>query len=104
MKLVSAAQSEELPMVTTYEATISSDGGVVIPEELLRQLGVEVGGSIQFVLQDDRSVIVRTGKRTIDSVRGSVAPIPGTSEDFDEEIEQAWMDEVERKHGAVSRT
>jgi len=53
--------------------------------------GIAVGGAI-------RSMMPRPARTTIDHVRGSIAPIPGTSEDFDAEIEQAWMDEVERRH------
>jgi hypothetical protein len=51
---------------------------------------------ISFVI-DEKGVRIEPARFTLESVFGSVPAIPGTSEDFDEEIEQAWSDEIDRK-------
>jgi antitoxin PrlF len=79
----------------TVDAKITSQGQVTIPAEVRRHLGLENGSRISFVI-DEHGVRIEPVRFTLESVFGSIPGIPGMSEDFDEEIEQAWSDEIER--------
>jgi AbrB family looped-hinge helix DNA binding protein len=80
----------------TIDAKVTSQGQVTIPAEVRRRLGVEKGALISFIV-DENGVRIEPARFTLESVFGSVPAIPGTSEDFDEEIDQAWSDEIDRK-------
>jgi AbrB family looped-hinge helix DNA binding protein len=79
----------------TIEATITSQGQVTIPAEVRRRLGLAKRGRVQFVLDDDQ-VRLRAPRLTLEEVFGSVPAIPGTSDDWDEEIEVAMFEETKR--------
>ncbi len=73
----------------TIESTIGSEGQVTIPDEVRRLLGLETGSRIRFVVADDATVHLAGPGWTFASLRGSVPGIAGTSDDFDEDIEDS---------------
>ena len=79
----------------TIEATVTSQGQVTIPAEVRRSLGIEKRGKVTFVI-DAQSVRLEAPRMSLESVFGSVEPIPETSPDFDREIEAAMAAEVDR--------
>ena len=85
-------------MVAAYDATVSVDGEVVIPEDLRPRLGIRAGGTIQFVVRDNGSVTVRQSNWTFDSVLGSVVLPRPMSIDCDEEIEEAIEEALAEKY------
>ena len=87
----------------TIEATVTSQGQVTIPAEIRRALGLGKPGKVNFVIDTD-SIRLEAPRFTLESVFASVEPVPGTSEDFDDEIEAAMAEEVERlRFGGGSR-
>ena len=85
----------------TIEAKVTSQGQVTIPAEVRRRLDLEKGSLIAFVI-DETGVRIEPARFTLESVFGSVPALPKTSEDFDEEIERAWSDEIDRKLRSLS--
>ena len=82
-----------------FEATVTSQGQVTIPAEVRRTLGLAKRNKVTFLIADDRVELVPT-RFTLESVFGSVEPLPNQSLDFDLEIEEAMehhADEVVRK-------
>jgi antitoxin PrlF len=91
--------SQGEPTMRTIEATITSQGQVTIPAEVRRKLGLTKREKVTFLIEDDRVELVPT-RFTLESVFGSVEPLPNQSLDFDQEIEEAMADhadEVVRK-------
>ncbi|MEA2510696.1 MAG: prlF antitoxin for toxin YhaV toxin [Thermomicrobiales bacterium] len=83
----------------TIDATVTSQGQVTIPAEVRRKLGLAKRAKVTFVITDDR-VELLPPRFTLESVFGSVDPLPNQSVDFDREIEEAMedhADEVVRK-------
>jgi AbrB family looped-hinge helix DNA binding protein len=77
-------------------ATVTKRGQVAIPAEVRRRLGLTSSGKVIFALEGD-DVRLRPARFTLESVFGSVPPIPGTTtEDFERQIDEAMEDEVER--------
>ncbi|MDP9365982.1 MAG: AbrB/MazE/SpoVT family DNA-binding domain-containing protein [Chloroflexota bacterium] len=77
-------------------ATMTSKGQVTVPAEVRRRLGVDQGKVI-FVLDDDE-IRLRPARFTLDTVLGSLDPLPGTTtEDFEAQIEDAMEDAAERR-------
>lgn len=80
----------------SIEATITSQGQVTIPAEVRRILGVSKHDKVTFIIEGDGVRLIPT-RFTFESAFGSIPAIPGMSADFDEEIEAAMSDEVDRK-------
>lgn len=80
--------------VTTYEATVSEDGTITLPEELRRELGVEPGGTIRFQVDDRGRVSLRVPPKRLEDVLGYLVAKGPTSVDLDEEIEEAMAIEL----------
>jgi antitoxin PrlF len=81
------------------DATVTSQGQVTIPAEVRRKLGLSKRAKVTFLISDDR-VELLAPRFTLESVFGSVEPLPNQSADFDREIEEAMedhADEVVRK-------
>jgi AbrB family looped-hinge helix DNA binding protein len=81
------------------DASVSSQGQVTIPAEVRRKLGLAKRAKVTFLIADDR-VELLPPRFTLESVFGSVDPLPNQSVDFDREIEDAMedhADEVVRK-------
>lgn len=76
-------------------AKITSKGQVTIPREVRTELGVHAGEYILFVI-DDGDIRVKPVRHTLESIRASLPPLPGASDDFDREIEEAMEEEADR--------
>lgn len=86
------------PMMETYLAPMSKDGEVTIPETIRRRLGIDDENSVVFVMRDDGSVELRRKMLTLEDVFGSIPALPGTSDDFDEEIKAAIEEYIAEKY------
>ena len=76
-------------------AKITSKGQVTIPREVRDELSADAGDHILFVI-DEGTIRVRPERYTLESIRGSLPPLPGASDDFDREIEEAMEEEADR--------
>lgn len=103
MTQVDPIESEERAMDATYDAAVSSQGDVVIPEALRARLGIRSGGTIQFVVRGNGPVTLRQPNWTIDSVLGSVVPLRPMSIDCDAEIEEAMEEALAEKYRWIQR-
>ncbi len=84
-------------------STITSKGQVTIPAEVRRHLGLGTGEKIAFVIGPD-GVQVRPVRFRLESVFGSIEPLPGTTtEDFERQIEEASEEAAERVVAAMRR-
>jgi antitoxin PrlF len=84
------------------EATITSQGQVTIPVEVRRKLGLNKRTRVTFVIDEDRVELVPS-RFTIESVFGSIEPLPNQSPDFDREIEEAMSDHADEVVRRLSR-
>ena len=79
----------------SVEATVTGQGQVTIPAEVRRFLGISKGERIAFVIDETGVRLVRP-RYTFETACGAVPALPGTSADFDREIEEAMADEADR--------
>jgi len=85
-------------------STITSKGQVTIPVEVRRHLGLDTGAKIAFVIDPD-GVRVRPVRFTLESIFGSIEPLPGTTtEDFERQIEETTEEATERVVAAMRRS
>ncbi len=77
-------------------STISSKGQITIPADVRRHLGVGASDKVTFVIGGDGRVELRPVRYTLESVLGSVKPLPDESPDLDREIDEAMAAEAER--------
>lgn len=76
-------------------ATISSKGQVTVPVEVRRQLGVGPHDKLSFII-DEAGVHMRPPRFSLESVFGSMDPLSGTTtEDFEQQIEEAMEDHAD---------
>lgn len=75
----------------TIDVTITSQGQITIPAEIRRTLGLSKPGKAQFIV-GDATVELRAPAMTLEEFLGTVPGRPGTSDDFDEEIEAAMFE------------
>jgi antitoxin PrlF len=70
---------------------ISSKGQVTVPREIRRRLGLETGDRVEFVIEQERTVIrpARSEENPFEKYRGILGTFPGG----DTEI-KAWIDEM----------
>jgi antitoxin PrlF len=85
----------EAPRSQVLEATVTSKGQVTIPKEVRNHLGVRTGGKLQFTLEADGRVVVRTANLSISRLFGILGKPPrsATLEEMDEAV----------RRGAVKR-
>ena len=77
-------------------STITRKGQVTIPSEVRKHLGVGTPDKVAFVIEGD-SVRLKSVAFTLDTVFGSIPARPGTSPDFEREIEEAKEEEAARR-------
>jgi AbrB family looped-hinge helix DNA binding protein len=77
-------------------AKISSKNQITLPADVRRRLGVGATDKIAFVLSEDGRVEIRAPRFDLDSIIGSVPPLPDASLDFDREIEEATAEQIAR--------
>ncbi len=80
-----------------FEAIIDDEGRIRLPRELLEDLGVRPGSRVGLRILDGELYVHWLGK-TLDEIAGSIPAIPGTSEDFDDEIEEAMAAAMAEKY------
>ena len=78
------------------DATITRQGQVTIPADIRRHLGLTKPGKVTFVIEE-HGVRLERPRYTLESAFGAIPGIPGTSPDFDKEIEEAMEEHVAEK-------
>lgn len=76
------------PCPQTVQAIVDDIQELPLPDEVRRKLGIVKGSKVTFVL-DESGVRILPITSSIEHLFGSVEPLSGSSEDFDEKIEQA---------------
>jgi antitoxin PrlF len=72
-------------------STISSKGQLTVPQEIRKRLGLQTGDRVEFVVEEDRTVIrpAPTEANPFDKFIGIAGPFPGGEEGI-----KAWIDEM----------
>jgi antitoxin PrlF len=72
-------------------STISSKGQITVPQEIRKRLGLEAGDRVEFVVEEDRTVIrpVRSEVNPFEKFIGILGPFPGGEEGI-----KAWIDDM----------
>jgi antitoxin PrlF len=72
-------------------STISSKGQVTVPQEIRKRLGLEPGDRVEFVIEDERTVIrpARSEENPFEKYIGILGPFPGGEEGI-----KAWIDDM----------
>jgi AbrB family looped-hinge helix DNA binding protein len=71
-----------------YDARTSVKGQTTIPVEVRKVLGLEPGGSVMFVTQDDGQVKIVAKKKGLRHLKGIFGPWEGPPMDVDAAIEE----------------
>jgi antitoxin PrlF len=77
-------------------AKISSKNQITVPADVRRWLGVGAHDTIAFVRNENGTVEVRIPRFDLESILGSIKPLPNESIDLDQEIEEAIAAEIDR--------
>jgi AbrB family looped-hinge helix DNA binding protein len=86
---------KEMPVIE-FTATISSKNQITVPAEVRRRLGIGPADKVAFVFREGGEVEFRLAKYDLESILGSLPPLPNASVDFEREIEEATAEEMER--------
>lgn len=72
-------------------STISSKGQLTVPLEIRKRLGLETGDRVEFVVEQDRTVIrpARSEVNPFNKFIGILGPFPGGEEGI-----KAWIDDM----------
>jgi antitoxin PrlF len=72
-------------------STISSKGQVTVPQEIRKRLGLVPGDRVEFVVEEDRTVIrpARSEVNPFEKFIGIADPFPGGEEGI-----KAWIDDM----------
>jgi antitoxin PrlF len=72
-------------------STISSKGQLTIPQEIRKRLGLETGDRVEFVVEEDRTVIrpARAETNPFKKFIGIADPFPGGEDGMN-----AWIDDM----------
>jgi antitoxin PrlF len=72
-------------------STISSKGQLTIPQEIRKRLGLETGDRVEFIVEDDRTVIrpARSETNPFEKFIGIAEPFPGGEDGI-----KAWIDDM----------
>jgi antitoxin PrlF len=72
-------------------STISSKGQVTVPQEIRKRLGLEAGDRVEFVVEEDRTVIrpARNEANPFEKYIGIAGPFPGGEDGI-----KAWIDDM----------
>jgi AbrB family looped-hinge helix DNA binding protein len=76
-----------------FEAKTSMDGRATIPEEVRDALGLQPGGSVQFIVDDEGKVSVIAKTNDLSHLRGIFGKHEGRPMDIDEAI----METIDRR-------
>jgi AbrB family looped-hinge helix DNA binding protein len=78
-------------------AKVSSKNQVTLPVDVRRRLGIAASDRIAFVIGDNDKVELRRVKFDLESILGSLDPLPNESIDLDREIAEAIEAEMARR-------
>jgi AbrB family looped-hinge helix DNA binding protein len=72
-------------------STISSKGQITVPQEIRKWLGLEAGDRVEFVVEEDRTVIrpARSAGNPFAKYIGIADPFPGGQKGI-----KAWIDDM----------
>lgn len=72
-------------------STISSKGQVTVPQQIRKRLGLEAGDRVEFVVEDERTVIrpARSKENPLQKYFGILGRFPGGEEGI-----KAWIDDM----------
>jgi antitoxin PrlF len=72
-------------------STISSKGQLTVPQEIRKRLGLQTGDRVEFVVEEDRTVIrpAREEANPFEKFIGILGPFPGGEEGI-----KAWIDDM----------
>jgi AbrB family looped-hinge helix DNA binding protein len=80
-----------------FVSSVTRKGQVTIPAAVRNHLGVGTPDKITFVLKDDGGVALKAATLTVRDLKGIVPALPGrTSDDFEDQIEEAMEEEATR--------
>lgn len=83
-----------------YAATITRQDQVTVPAELWREIGVDGGGRVRFVVDD--TGIRFEAEPSVSDLFGVLPAPPGASDDFDREIDEVIAAALDEKYGRPS--
>ena len=84
-------------MSHSFVLDVNEGGTLSIPAELVEELGIDRSKRV-LVLNEDGRIRVIPGLMTLEEIRGSVPALPNSSEDLDDEIEEAIADALRDKY------
>jgi len=72
-------------------STISSKGQVTVPQEIRKRLGLAPGDRVEFVVEEERTVIrpARSEENPFEKFIGILGPFPGGEDGI-----KAWIDDM----------
>jgi antitoxin PrlF len=75
----------------SHFSTMTSKGQLTVPQEIRKRLGLEAGDRVEFVVEEDRTVIrpAREEMNPFEKYIGIAGPFPGGEEGI-----KAWIDEM----------
>jgi bifunctional DNA-binding transcriptional regulator/antitoxin component of YhaV-PrlF toxin-antitoxin module len=84
--------------VAMFEITakISSKNQITVLAEVRRRVGISASDTTAFVFTEKGTIEVQTPRFDLESILGSIPPLPGASPDFEREIEEATAEEIAR--------
>ena len=75
----------------SHFSTMTSKGQLTVPKEIRKRLGLEAGDRVEFVVEEDRTVIrpARAEANPFEKYIGILGPFPGGEEGI-----KAWIDDM----------
>jgi antitoxin PrlF len=75
----------------SHFSTMSSKGQLTVPQEIRKRLGLQTGDRVEFVVEEDRTVIrpARPEDNPFKKLIGLAPPFPGGEEGI-----KAWIDDM----------
>jgi AbrB family looped-hinge helix DNA binding protein len=72
-------------------STITSKGQLTVPQEIRKRLGLQTGDLVEFVVEEDRTVIrpARSEKNPFEKFIGILGPFPDGEKGIN-----AWIDDM----------
>jgi bifunctional DNA-binding transcriptional regulator/antitoxin component of YhaV-PrlF toxin-antitoxin module len=81
----------------SYAIDVNDDGTLSIPSELMQELGVDRSERVLVLIEDGRLRVI-PGLMTLQEIQGSIPALPNSSDDLDDEIEEAISDALRDKY------
>ena len=83
-------------LMVEITAKLSSKNQITVPAEVRRRLGVGASDRIAFLFTENGTVEVQKPRFDLESIIASVPALAGESLDFEQEIEEATAEEMQR--------